>query len=513
MALLNARVRAARPTVRAADLVSAGRGLRFGRADALMMLTMLIWGINITSVKVVVGALPPLGFGLVRYALASGVLFAILKWREGSLRVRRADLGWMIPAGAIGIGCNQIAFLLGVRMMSASLAAIILATTPLITACLAAGVAHERLRPRALMALLISFCGVVVVIVGQGGRMSASWAGGLLILAAGVTLALGAIWAKWPLRTCSPLRVTAWMAFVGGLALLPLGLPALATTAPSSITPLIAAAIAFTVLGSTVLGNMAWNYAVQQLGATRTAAYTYLQPVVAVAIAAVLLGERLAPVQFLGGAVVLLGLLLYAAPRATRPGADAPQEAASERTASPLMVPRLPRALLSAIIGAVKPNVRSGSNRSLPVGVSHMANEEHVVVLKQGTAVWRRWRAENDGSHPDLTGASLAGVRLNRADLQGVDFRGASLTFACFKSADLREANFGGAALEAVDFGGANLEGASLINANLQGANLRGANLRNAHLEGANLANANLADADLTGVDLTDVDLRASKLT
>jgi drug/metabolite transporter (DMT)-like permease len=492
----------------------AGRGFRVTRADALMMLTMLIWGINITSVKIAVSALPPLGFGLLRYALASSMLFAILKWREGSLHVRRSDLGWMIPAGAIGIGCNQIAFLLGIRMMSASLAAIVLATTPLITACLATVVAHERLRPRALVALLISFCGVVVVILGQGDRMSASWAGGLLILAAGVTLALGAVWAKWPLRTCSPLRVTAWMAFFGGLALLPPGLPALATVTPSSITPLITAAIAFTVLGSTVLGNMAWNYAVQQLGATRTAAYTYLQPVVAVAIAAVLLGERLTPVQFLGGAVVLLGLLLYAGPRVPRPGADAPpEEALSERTASLLLTPCLPRALLSAIIGAVRLSVCYCSNRSIPSGVSHMANEEHVVVLKQGTAVWRRWREKNDGSHPDLAGASLAGVRLNRADLRGADFSGASLTFACFKSADLRGANFGGAALEAVDFGGANLEGASLRNANLHGANLRGASLRNARLEGANLANANLADADLTGVDLTDVELHASKRT
>ena len=56
-----------------------------------------------------------------------------------------------------------------------------------------------------------------------------------------------------------------------------------------------------------------------------------------------------------------------------------------------------------------------------------MANEEHVVVLKQGTAVWRRWREVNDGSDPDLAGASLAGVRLNRADLRGADFRGAAL--------------------------------------------------------------------------------------
>src|SRR5438067_308367 len=251
MAQLNAHVRAARPTGRAAYLLYAGRGFRFTRADALMMLAMLIWGINISSVKVAVSALPPLGFGLLRYALASAVLFAILKWREGSIHVRRSDLRWLIPAGAIGIGCNQIAFLLGIRMMSASLAAIILATTPLITACIAAVAAHERLGLRALVALLISFCGVVVVIAGHGGRVSASWAGGLLILAAGVTLALGAVGAKWPLRTCSPLRVTTWMSFFGGLTLLPLGLPGLATTTRASITPLIVAAVAFTVLGST----------------------------------------------------------------------------------------------------------------------------------------------------------------------------------------------------------------------------------------------------------------------
>src|SRR5438552_2445214 len=89
----------------------------------------------------------------------------------------------------------------------------------------AAHLMRPRLRPRALMALLVSFGGVVMVIVGQGGRVSASWAGGLLILAAGVTLALGAVWAKWPLRTYSPLRVTAWMSLFGGLTLLPLGLP------------------------------------------------------------------------------------------------------------------------------------------------------------------------------------------------------------------------------------------------------------------------------------------------
>jgi drug/metabolite transporter (DMT)-like permease len=44
--------------------------------------------------------------------------------------------------------------------------------------------------------------------------------------------------------------------------------------------------------------------------------YTYLQPVVGVIVAVLLLGERLAPVQVLGGLVVLLGLVIYPRKRA-----------------------------------------------------------------------------------------------------------------------------------------------------------------------------------------------------
>jgi drug/metabolite transporter (DMT)-like permease len=130
-------------------------------------------------------------------------------------------------------------------------------------------------------------------------------------MGAATTLALGAILAKRPLRAYSSLRVTTWMALFGGLTLLPAGLPALLTTPRSAITPSVLTAAAFTILISTIIGQIAWNYAIKRLGAARTMAYTYLQPVVGIAIAAILLGERLQAVQFLGGAIVLLGLALY----------------------------------------------------------------------------------------------------------------------------------------------------------------------------------------------------------
>jgi len=197
----------------------------------------------------------------------------------------------------VGIGLNQVCFLLGIHLVSVSLASIILATAPLLTACMAALWVREPLSPRALSALAVSFGGVVITLGGGGTSLSASWRGGLLILGAAVTMGIGAILAKRPLA--------------GGLTLLPTGLPALLSTPRSAFTAPIVAAMAFTVLGATLAGQLAWNYAIQRIGATRTIAYTYLQPVVGIAIAALLLGERLQPAQYLGGAVVILGLVLY----------------------------------------------------------------------------------------------------------------------------------------------------------------------------------------------------------
>jgi drug/metabolite transporter (DMT)-like permease len=318
---ISARIRAAAPGLYPAHLVRQARGARFSLADAIMVGTMVIWSLNVISVKVAVGVISPLGFGLLRYSLATCLLFPLLRRREGTIRARRADIGWLALAGACGFGLNQTAFLLGIHMVSASLAAIILATAPLLTAVAAALWAREPLRPRTLLALAISFGGVLVVIAGTGVGGHVSWTGGLLILGAAAMLALAAIWAKWPLQHASSLRVTTWLSLFGTITLFPLGLPALLATPWSSVTPQIIGAAAFTVIGSTIIGNLGWNYAIQQLGAARTTTYTYLQPVMGVIFAILLLGERLAAVQVLGGVVVLLGLLVY--PRRNTPNGPA----------------------------------------------------------------------------------------------------------------------------------------------------------------------------------------------
>ncbi|NTV26193.1 MAG: toll/interleukin-1 receptor domain-containing protein [Chlorobiaceae bacterium] len=137
-----------------------------------------------------------------------------------------------------------------------------------------------------------------------------------------------------------------------------------------------------------------------------------------------------------------------------------------------------------------------------------MANSEHLAILKEGVAVWNRWRRDHADILPDLTGARLDGRNLHRVNVGGADLRGADL-----KHADLREAYLGGANLSGVNFQKAQMTEAGLADANLSEANLNKANLRGAYLKGAWLMGSYLKCANLLGVDFSEANLSGANLT
>ena len=50
-----------------------------------------------------------------------------------------------------------------------------------------------------------------------------------------------------------------------------------------------------------------------------------------------------------------------------------------------------------------------------------MANPEHVKILERGVDGWNRWRKENPGIQPDLSGENLPSTCFDGANLDGVN--------------------------------------------------------------------------------------------
>jgi uncharacterized protein YjbI with pentapeptide repeats len=180
------------------------------------------------------------------------------------------------------------------------------------------------------------------------------------------------------------------------------------------------------------------------------------------------------------------------------------------------------------------------------------ANPQHVEILNQGVRAWNRWRLDNPTIRPDLRGASMRGLELDRINLSNTDlqyaefyqaqlveadFSNSNLTYVGFGEATLGRAKFVGAILHnailmkahlyEADFTGADLSGTQLYGANLERArlrkvnlvgqwmataNLKNADLRRANLTGANLQGANLYHADLRLTVLSDADLQGAQL-
>ena len=65
--------------------------MKFGRGDAYLLLTVVIWGNTFPTAKYVLGVLPPTVYASTRYLLAAATLMIVLAWRQGLVLPRRQD--------------------------------------------------------------------------------------------------------------------------------------------------------------------------------------------------------------------------------------------------------------------------------------------------------------------------------------------------------------------------------------------------------------------------------------
>ncbi len=108
----------------------------------------------------------------------------------------------------------------------------------------------------------------------------------------------------------SPLRVTAVTTVAGAPGLVLAGMPQLVGMDWGAVGPPGWAALAYATVLSLLVAYWLWNRSVQAVGPSRTVIYMCLTPLIAVIGAAVLLGERPRPLQAVGAALIIGGVLL-----------------------------------------------------------------------------------------------------------------------------------------------------------------------------------------------------------
>jgi drug/metabolite transporter (DMT)-like permease len=284
---------------------------RTTQAELALLAVVLIWGANFAFIKAAVLEIPPLAFAALRFTLASVILAALVKRREGNLRWP-AGTGWRLVAlGLIGNTAYQTLFMLGIARTTAGNSALMIAPTPAFIAIIAALTGVERLTRPVVVGIVLTFIGVAMV-VGESatGPSAATLAGDALVLGGALCWASYTVGVRAAGIPISALRLTALTMITGTPILVLIGAGSAWRFDWTSVSPLAWGGTAYATLLALCTAYVMFNYALSVLGGSRTGIFLSLIPVVALLVAAIVVAERPTVLQLGGTAFIVTGLLV-----------------------------------------------------------------------------------------------------------------------------------------------------------------------------------------------------------
>ena len=239
-----------------------------------------------------------------RFSLAALVLLALLAARREPLP-RGRSLMLLVGMGAIGYVGQAFCYLTALKYASPGLVTLLLYLYPVFVAILSAIFLHEPITRRKALILGVALVGLALTAGPAGGQ----WVGVVLAISAAVIYSVYILVGAGVMRRVSATRSSAVIfTSAGAMSCLLMGINGPHPPATASGWAVIGAM----VIIATVVPVVAFLAGLARIGPTNAAMISTLEPVVAVALSALLLGETLEPVTLLGGALILVAVLLLA---------------------------------------------------------------------------------------------------------------------------------------------------------------------------------------------------------
>ncbi len=289
-------------------------------ADLSLIVTSILWGINIPVVKYACINMDGMVFNASRMVISTIVL-GLLALVEAKLIVNSSQtfsksrfLCFALVSGLF----YPLMFMYGINWTTAGNTALLLSSMPLWTAVISALFIGERLPSLTWIALVIAFIGTAIVVAAQGkvSLEAKDFAGNLLMLGAAMLWASGTVISGPLLKQISPLR----LAFFSSLLTTPMHLlwvsPKLVEQLANFKQTGTFMALIYSGAFSTGIAYATWHVGVRRLGGSHAAVYQNVVTLVAVLGGWFVLNEPLLQSQIFGGVLMLIGLYLMRKSRA-----------------------------------------------------------------------------------------------------------------------------------------------------------------------------------------------------
>ena len=273
-----------------------------------LILAMIIWGASFVALKVSFRYFHPLLVVFLRQFLAS-IVFIPLVWKHFR-KIRKQDLHWLILMSIFEPCIYYLFEAKALTLTSASQAGMITALLPLLVAIPSALFLKERISKRTLIGFTLAIIGVVFLsLSGKATEESPNPVFGnfleflAMVSAAGYTVILKKLTSRY-----SPFFLTAVQAFMGTLFFAPV-LLLIPESREMILTTQSILVVVFLGIVVTIGAYGFYNFGTSRIPASQSASFVNLIPVITLIMSMVILGERLTPLQYVAGALVIFGVI------------------------------------------------------------------------------------------------------------------------------------------------------------------------------------------------------------
>ena len=275
------------------------------------IVAMVLWGMSFVWSTQVYQSLNPTATIFLRLVVATVFLTTILFIFRLNEKIQRKHMGLFALAALFEPFLYFIFEGYGLKSTSPVIGAGIIAMIPLVTPIAARIFLKERLTSMNIVGFIISFVGVIVMLLNKDLEFTAS-PKGILFLFGSVIVAVGYSIALMRLtKLYKPLTITWMQNIIGMLYFIPLTFimehfdPSNFVNVSAYIVPLVCLGV-FCSAGAYAL----WAFAFSKLGASRANVYSNLIPVFTAIFSYFIIHESLTANKIIGILVVVVGLIL-----------------------------------------------------------------------------------------------------------------------------------------------------------------------------------------------------------
>lgn len=254
---------------------------------------------------------PPLSLAMLRFMLASALLWPTVRLARPDKRIAAADRGGVWRLGLLAVPLNQGLFLVGMQWASASHAALLYALTPAFVVLFDSMKTRTRPEPGQILGIVVAFAGVLTLLLQRGLHFDRhSVRGDVLVFLAVIAWGAYLVAGRGLTRRYGPLIVTSEALLAGTLIFLPIGVFALRGFDASGISTTGWVGLFYLAWLTSALNYVIWFWGLEYLKPGTVAMLTNLQPIVTAILAWLFLHESLPAGFALSTALVLGGVWL-----------------------------------------------------------------------------------------------------------------------------------------------------------------------------------------------------------